>query len=167
MTLQEFFDVISLHPEIIGFYFVALPLTALLAGIFGRGEGHLSPWKYLYSLLVYLATVPGIFALTLNIYFFLFERRPVMETNIYTQILPIVVMLLTLWLIKRNVPFDLIPGFDKISGLIMVTFAILGAMWLLDRLHIFAITIMPFQYVIIFLVVVFIVVRFGMKKMFA
>lgn len=164
MTLQELFDLLSANPELILFYFIAVPLTAYLANIFGRGEGHLSPWKYLYCSLVYLAAIPGIFAVILNIYLFLFERQPILQTNIYTQIIPILVMVLTLWLIKRNVPFELIPGFDKLSGLIMITFTLLGLMWILDRTHIFAVTFLPFQYVIILLLVALVVVRIGWKK---
>lgn len=166
MTLQDFFDTCSQHPEIIGFYFVALPLTAFLASIFGKGEGHLSPWKYLYTVIVYLAMIPGIFAVMLNIYLFLFEQQPIMQSNIYTQILPIIIMVLTLWLVKRNVPFEYVPGFDKISGLVMITSAILAVMWLLDRMHIFAITFLPFHYVIILLIVLFVLARIGMKRMF-
>lgn len=165
MTLQDFFDLCSAHPEIIGFYFVALPLTSFLASIFGKGEGHLSPWKYLYTVLVYFATIPGIFAVLLNIYLFLFERQHIMSTNIYTQILPIIIMILTLWLIRRNVPYEYIPGFDKISGLVMITFGILGVMWLLDRLHIFAITFLPFHYVLLLLVGLFVLARIGLKRM--
>lgn len=167
MTLQDFFDQCSTHPEIVGFYFVALPLTAFLASVLGKGEGHLSPWKYLYSFLVYMATIPGIFAVLLNVYLFLFERQPVMQTNIYTQILPIGVMILTLWLVRRNVPYEYIPGFDKISGLVMITFGILGVMWLLDRLHIFAITFLPFHYVLILLAVLFVLARIGIKRIMA
>ena len=164
MTLQEFFNVLSAHPEILGFYFLAIPLTAFLASIFGKGEGHLTPWKELYCVLVYLACIPGIFAITLNIYLFLFERQPIMETNLFTQVLPILIMILTLWLIKRNVPFNLVPGFDRIGGLMLIVFAVLAIMWFLDRLHIIAITIMPFQYVILFLVLAFVAVRFGVKR---
>ncbi len=165
MTLQEFFDVCSNHPEFIGFYFVALPLTAFLASVFGKGEGHLSPWKYLYTFLVYCATIPGIFAVVLNVYLFLFERQSIMDSNIYTQILPIVIMFFTLWLIKRNVPFEYIPGFNKISGLVMVTFAIIAVMWLLDRTHIFAVTFLPFHYVLLLLVGLFVFARLGLKKL--
>ena len=165
MTLQEFFDVCSNHPEFIGFFFIALPLTAFLAGIFGKGEGHLSPWKYLYSFLVYCATIPGIFAIIFNIYLFLFERQSIMQSNIYTQILPILIMIFTLWLIKRNVPFEYVPGFNKLSGLIMVVFTILTFMWLLDRTHILAVTFLPFHYVILLLIFLFIVARLGLKKL--
>ena len=94
MTLQEFFDACTSNPEIIGFYFVALPLTAFLASVFGKGEGHLSPWKYLYTILVYGATIPGIFAIVLNVYLFLFERQPIMQSNLYTQVVPVMVMVL-------------------------------------------------------------------------
>ena len=164
MTLQEFFDTLSAHPEILGFYYLAVPLTAFLASIFGKGEGHLTPWKEMYCVLVYLACIPGIFAITLNIYLFLFERQPIMETNLYTQVLPLLVMILTLWLIKRNVPFELIPGFDRIGGLLLIVFAVLAVMWLLDRLHIIAITFMPFHYVVLLLVGAFIAVRYGVKR---
>ena len=167
MTLQQFFDLLSANPSIILFYFLAMPLTAFLASVFGKGEGHLTPWKQLYCFLVFAAAIPGIFAIILNVYLFLFERQPIMQSNIYTQILPILIMFLTFWLIRRNVPFELIPGFDRLTGLLSVVIAVLGAMWLLDRLHIIAFTYMPFHYVLILLGAIFIAVRVGVKKVFA
>ena len=116
MTLGDFLKALSDNPSIVCFLFVAVPLTALLASIFGKNEGAKTPWKELYTVLVYMTSVPGIFAITLNIYLFLFERQPIMETNIFTQILPILSMLLTLWLVRRNVSFDDIPGFDKLGA---------------------------------------------------
>lgn len=166
MTLQAFFDLLSNNPQIIIFYFVAIPLTAYLAGIFGRGEGHLSPWKYLYCLLVYLAAIPGIFAINLNIYLFLFERQSILQTNLYTQILPVLVMFVTLWLVRRNVPFELVPGFDRLSGLMLIIFTLLGLMWILDRTHIIAITIIPFYYVLLLILAAIIAIRVGFKKAF-
>lgn len=167
MTLQQFFDLISENPAFVLFYFLALPLTAFLASIFGKGEGHLTPWKQLYCFLMFSAAIPGIFAFILNIYLFLFEQQPIMQTNIYTQILPILIMVLTFWLIRKNVPFELIPGFDRLSGLLMIVMAVLAVMWFLDRLNIIAFTYMPFHYVILLLVGAFVAVRFGVKKAFA
>ena len=167
MTLADFFNLLSNNPTFILFYFLALPLTAYLSSIFGKGEGHLTPWKQLYCFIVFAAAIPGIFAVILNIYLFLFERQPIMETNIYTQILPILIMVLTLWLVRRNVPFELIPGFDRLSGLLMIVLAVLAVMWLLDRMHIIAFTYMPFHYVLILLVAAFVGVRYGAKKLLA
>jgi len=114
MTLQEFFDLLSAHPEVIIFFFASLPLTAFLASVFGKGEGHLTPWKQLYCVLTFAAAIPGVFALILNIYLFLFEQQPIMETNIYTQILPILIMILTFWLIRRNIhAFSLCIDFPR------------------------------------------------------
>ena len=165
MTLGEFFQACSDTPAILIFYVVAVPLTALLALIFGKNEGHLSPWKYLYAALIYLACVPGIFAITLSIYLFLFERFDVMDTNIYTQILPIVSMFLTLAIVKRNVSLDAIPGFEKLSGLMLLIAIIMTGMWILDRTHIISITYIPFIWVIVLLAVVFITARFAILKL--
>lgn len=166
MTLQEFFRYLGDNPAYILFFFGMLPATALLSGILGKGEGHLSPWKYLYATLVYLACVPGIFAVTLNIYLFLFERRSVMEMDIYSQILPVLSMVLTLFLIKNNVSLDKVPGFGKLSGLIMMITATLGLMWILDRTRIWVISFVRFEVVILIFVVLLVLVRLGWAAFF-
>ncbi len=152
MTLGQFFDAISQQPTIVLFYFFALPFTAFLAIVFGSGEGHQSPWKYLYTLLVYLACIPGIFSLTLNAYMFLFERQPVMNTNLFTQILPVLCMLVTLWLIKRNVSLREVPGFDTIGNLFLIITVLISMMWILEKTNIFVFTYMPFyQFILLFI----------------
>ena len=165
MTLGEFFDWIGGKPALILFYFIGIPVIALLAGMFSRGEGHLSPWKYLYSTLIYLVCVPGIFAVTLSIYLFLFERRPIMDTNVYTQILPVISMIATIIIIKRQVDLDLVPGFDKLSGLIIIIASLLGLMWIIDKTHIYSITFMPFYVVVLILIAGFFVIRLGFRRL--
>jgi len=167
MTLGEFLSFCSNDPSLILFYFLCLPLTAFLAALFGKGEGHLSPWKYLYSVLMYLACVPGIFAVTLNIYTFLFERKSIMDLNIYSQILPVIIMIFTLAIIKKNVRFELIPGFDKLGGLLIVVGGVITAMWFLDKTRIVVFSYMPVYMVFVILIVMFILIRIGVKKIFA
>lgn len=165
MTLGEFFDWISSKPVLILFYFLSIPLLAILAGVFSKGEGHLSPWKYLYSTLIYMVCIPGIFAVTLSIYFFLFERIPIMDTNLYTQILPILSMIATILIIKKQVSLDLVPGFDKISGLILIIAAMMSLMWVIDKTRIYSITFMPFYVVVLILIAGFFVIRMGLSKL--
>lgn len=166
MTLGEFFNALSENPSIVCFLFVAVPLTALLASIFGKNEGAKSPWKELYTILVYITSIPGIFAITLNVYLFLFERQPILETNIFTQIFPILSMVVTLWLVRRNVSFEDIPGFDKLGGLILIIAALIILMWILEKTHIYAITIIPFSYFIFMFVILLVIIRFGWKRMY-
>ena len=165
MTLGEFFTWTSQHPSLFFVYFLGVPLIALLAGLFSKGEGHLSPWKYLYSVLIYMVSLPGIFAVTLSIYFFLFERRSIMDTNLLTQVLPVLSMAATILLIKKQVDLDLVPGFDKISGLILIIASLMALMWIIDKTHIYSITFMPFYVVVLILIAGFLVIRLGLKRL--
>lgn len=167
MTLAELFDKIGQNPNFVIFYFLIIPITAFLAGFLGKNEGHLSPWKYLYSALIYLVSVPGIFAVALNIYFFLFQRGDVMQSDVYLQILPIIVMLVTIVLIRKNVSLDAIPGFDKISGLWFMLFATMFLMWLLEKIHIVVFSYLPFQYLLGVFVVLFALIYLGWRKFVA
>ena len=167
MTLKEFFDALTNDPTYVIFYFAIIPIAAFLAGILGKGEGHISPWKYLYSTLIYFICVPGIFAITVSIYQFLFERRSIWEADVFVQVLPVISMVVTLLIIRRNVDLDLIPGFDKLGGLVTVITASLAIMWFIDRLRIIAFTYIRFELVILFLIGLIVLIRFGWKKAFS
>lgn len=166
MTLQELFNMLAANPAYVIFYFAIIPFAAFLAGVLGKGEGHISPWNYLYSTLIYLVSIPGIFAITLNIYLFLFERRSVMETDLFTQVLPIISMVGTILLIRRNVDLDHVPGFNKLSGLIMMISTVLALMWIVDRTRILVFSYIPFVYVLLIFSGLLILFHFGWKKLF-
>lgn len=147
------------------FLFTAVPLTAFLVSIFGREEGSKSPWKELYTILIYPTSIPGIFAISLKAYLFLFERRPIMETNIFTQIAPILSTFVTLWLIRKNVRFDDIPCFDKLGGLMMILSAPILFMWIFEKTNILVITFILFHFFVLAFVILLILIRFGWKKL--
>lgn len=168
MTLREFFDYLGAHPLTVVGFFLLIPLIALLAGWIGRGEGHLSPWRYLYSLLVYAVCIPGIFSITLSVYLFLFERGgSIMNLNLLTQVAPALSMILTLGIIRRNTPFESIPGFGKLSSLMMTIGAVFVLMYLLDRTHLIAFVSVPVQYLVLIVVGLLVVLRFGFKQLIA
>jgi len=74
-------------------------------------------------------------------------------------------MVVTILLIKRQVDLDLVPGFDKISGLILIIATLMTLMWIIDKTHIYSITFMPFYVVILILIAGFFVIRLGLRKM--
>ena len=164
MTLGQFFELCSDQKELVLMYFTMLPFTAALALWMGKGEGHLTPWKYLYTFLIYGVCIPGVFAVTLSIYKFLFERSSIMDANIFTQVVPVVSMFLTLGLIKSNVKLDLVPGFGKISSLMFMITIILALMWILEKTSIWVFTFMPFFQFLLLLAGIFILIRFLFKK---
>ena len=166
MTLQDLFNLVAENPKYVVFYFAILPLAALLAGALDNDRGHVLPWNYIYSFLIYAVSVPGLFALTLNVYQFLFERTRVMDVDLILQVLPIVSMVMTLLIIRRNVDLDYIPGFDKLSGLLMIITAVLGLMWLADRTRIIAFMRLRWEVAILIFAGLLLLIRFGYQRSF-
>jgi len=121
MTIRELTELAGKQPWLLVATFVALPLLAWTLGrIHGRGNGGGTPWKYIYSILVYLVCVPGMFAAILTAYALFFTRENLLDVNLLVYVLPLVSMIATLVFIRKNVSFDLIPGFDRLSGLMMM-----------------------------------------------
>lgn len=165
MTLRELFDYLSLHPAGVISFFLVLPLAALLAGWMGKGEAHESPWKYFYSTLVFLCCVPGIFAMTLAAYLFLFERGgSIFNLNLLTQVLPVFSMIATLAAVRRNTSFSQIPGFNKLSDLALMILAVFMLMFLIDRTRIVAWVNIPFYWLFAIVAVLLVSIRFGLKR---
>ncbi len=167
MTLREFLDYIGDAPGLAIAFLILIPFTALIAMVLGKGEGHIAPWKYLYSVLIYLICIPGIFGIALSIYLFLFEKQSIFDMDMYTQVFPVISMGATLLLIGKNVSLDKIPGFGKMGGLIMMIISIFAIMWFLDRVRLFVFSYMPIQYLLLIFLVILVVVRISWSKMFS
>lgn len=165
MTLAEFFDLLASNPRYLLAYFFLIPVAALIGTIIGRGEESETVWQYFYAFLIYLVAIPGIFAVTLSIYLFFFERRSIFDTDVFTQILPVLSMIATLLIIRRTVVLDSIPGFGKISGLVMMIMVTLISMWFMEKTRFFVFSYLPIQYVFLILVGLLIVFRLGWSKM--
>lgn len=164
MTLQEFLGYLGAHPGAVAGYFASLPLFAWIIGAIDRDRGHAAPWSYFYSGIIYLSSVPGIFALALNVYLFLFERRSVMDMDLIAQVLPILSMILCLAIIRRNVDLAYVPGFEKLSGLLLILTAVIALMWLADRTQIIAFIRMRFEAVVLVFLAIFLLMRWGIRR---
>lgn len=122
MTSREFIAWVSALPSwVILAVFVAPPAGVKLLG-YGHGpeNGSASPWKYAYALLVYWVCIPGVLVAVVAAYMLFFTSENFLDQNILIYILPVASMVVTLVWIKKNVAFDDIPGFDRLSGLIVV-----------------------------------------------
>ncbi|MBK8405391.1 MAG: hypothetical protein IPL25_15355 [Saprospiraceae bacterium] len=165
MTLQQFFDMIQANPNFSLYFFLGIPAIALVLGWITEPDSSQSPWNYLFAVLVYAICIPGIFAVTLNIYFFFWERRSIMDTQLMIQFFPILSMVVTIAIIRRFVNLDDVPGFDKLTGFMLIIGVILTLMWVLDRTHIYAISFMPFYIVLLVIVGGILLIRYGLKQL--
>lgn len=165
MTLSQFFEWIQQHPTYVLYFYGAVLLLTLGLNSVSEQKSHLYPWNWLYSLIIYLVSIPGIFAITLNVYFFLFEKRSIMDAELLLQFLPVMMMIIILYYIRKNVDLDYIPGFEKLYGLIWIIAILMSLMWVVDRTHLYAISVVPFYYVLILLIGGIVAMRYFTRKL--
>ena len=121
MTTREFIGMAGQQWVVLLAMFLVPPVAAWWCGVaHGSGCGGNTPWKYCYSVLVYLTCVPGTFAAVITGYTLFFTRENLLDVNPLVYFLPIVSMVATLVLIHKNVAFDLVPGFDRLEGLMVM-----------------------------------------------
>ena len=118
-------------------WLAGLPVLALLLGfLHRRGGGNDAPWKYLYSTLVYATCTPGTFGAIVTLYLVLFAGENLLDVNALVTIGPIVSMAITLAIAGRNVEFGPLPGFGRLSGLMVVLALTFGILFALSRTRI-------------------------------
>ncbi|MEL6945254.1 MAG: hypothetical protein AAFO82_21590 [Bacteroidota bacterium] len=126
-----------------------------------------SPWKYMYSTLIYAACIPGIFATMLVFYTLFFENKSLLEVNLFIYFLPIISMFAVLLILSRKLQLEHIPGFDKISGLVFMIVAASMVIFLLSRMRIWTVFIGSIWHLLGLFAVLLIVFRIGFKRLFA
>ncbi len=121
MTINDLIKMANGHLPALLIFFVAPPVIAWICGrIHGPGNGANAPWKYIYSVLVYMVCIPGLFASVLTGYELFFRRADLLNVNLAIYVLPIASMIVTLIFIHKTVNFENVPGFDRISGLMVM-----------------------------------------------
>jgi hypothetical protein len=128
MTIQELLHDLGRYPWALLGVFVSVPVLTWAAGrLHDREQGGATPWKYLYATLVYVSCIPGLFAAVVTAYAVFFTSANLLDVNALVYLLPVVSMVVTLILLRKNVDLDAVPGFHRISGmmtLVGVSFAI-------------------------------------------
>lgn len=131
MTGRELVALLGSNPTLLGIVLGApLVVAAVLGFVHKRGNGGNAPWKYLYSVLIYAACIPGMLSAVLTGYTIFLSRENLMDQNVLVYVAPIIAMTVTLMIVRKNVDFAAVPGFDRIWGLmtmIAMTFAIVLA----------------------------------------
>jgi hypothetical protein len=166
MTLRDAFEALSGQPTLLFLLLMAVPTGAFLINLWsGETAEDIWKWRYVYSTLVYTACIPGVFALTLNVYLFFFERQSIWDVNLALEVLPILTMVATLMLIRRKIPFNYLPGFGRLSGFLLLIAALMGLLWIIDRTRIYAVSYIPISYVVIGFVALLLVIRYAWSRL--
>ncbi|MCC7429970.1 hypothetical protein IT568_03915 [bacterium] len=128
MNLNDLIAFSGSYSKFLTVVFVLTPLFAFVYGkVHSKGNGTNFPHKFVYSFLVYFTCVPGIFSSVLIVYSIFFLKTNLLQVNFFVYFLPVLSMIFSLAIIKKNVELDFVPGFDRLVGLctlLSMTFAV-------------------------------------------
>ncbi|MGA1825745.1 MAG: hypothetical protein ACMUIP_13905 [bacterium] len=120
MSVNDFLRLLSTYKLGLLIYFIGTPLLTFLLGLAYRPEGTLTSMDYIFSILVYMAGIPGIASASLIFYALLITRRNMLEVNVLIYFLPIISMGAVYYLIGRKTDFKRLPCFGRLSGLMLM-----------------------------------------------
>jgi hypothetical protein len=137
MTVRELILWLGRNPTWLVGFLAALPALGLILPLFhGKHKGNLNPWRYVYSLITYLTCLPGMLAAILIGYSLFFSRENLLDANFLVYFGPPISMLATLMLLSKQVRFDALPGFDRLSGLMILIGGSCAIVLLISKLFI-------------------------------
>lgn len=136
MTLRELIQQWGQHPQAFFLFFGGLPVLALLGFLMPKPMRFATGTRWVYSGLLHLSCIPGMFALALLAYTLFFVRENLLDVNLMVYFLPPLSMGLTLGLVHAQIPFALVPGFDRLSGLMGLMGLVFLGLLLLNKLFV-------------------------------
>lgn len=167
MTTRDFIDMTGQYPRILIAIFVLPPVMAWFCGlVHGKDRGGTAPWKYFYSILVYLVCVPGLFASVLTAYTLFINKENLLDANTLVYFAPIVSMIVTLVFIGRNVSFDDVPGFERLSGLMVMMGCTFAIVLFIDRMHVLLWFTASMATLFLLALIVFLLLMLGSRMLF-
>jgi hypothetical protein len=168
MTVRDLVQLADRNPLVLVGVFVLLPLAAWVCGLLhDKGRGGTAPWRYVYSVLVYMACVPGLLSAVLTAYTLFFTRENLLDTSLLTHFVPIVSMIVTLAIIRSGVSFDDVPGFDRLSGLMVMIGCCFGLALAIQKTRIWVVFGGSLQSLIVLSVAIFALLKWWSHMLFS
>ena len=165
MTVEQIINQLGNYPSIILSYFGIMLGVSLLGLLLVKERNFKSPINYLYGGLVYLVAIPGLLSVILLLYSFFFLNTNILQLDIVTYYVPIVFMIATLLIIKKTIPLKRIPGFDRLSGLVMLILSAFIITYVLQRMMFGVFFIGSFTYLIAFFGLILLGLKIGWNKL--
>jgi len=159
MTVQNLLNWFSANPNLVLVYFIIVFAISLIGLLFVTPKNFKTPINYLYSILIYAVTIPGLLTLVLLLYRFFFLKTNLLHLDVITNFVPLIGMVITLIVIKKTIPMSLIPGFGKLSGLFIIIIITFIITYLLQKMFFGVFFVGKIQYLIVF----FLALLFGLK----
>lgn len=127
MTIRELINTAQSHSVLITALFILIPFfTWSLKYLHGWNGARKKQWRRVYTLLVYLACIPGSFSLVLTFYTLFFTSESLLDANLLVYAMPIASMIVTILLMQKAIDIYEVPGFGRLAGLMIMLFVSMG-----------------------------------------
>lgn len=164
MTIRDLLFVLTDHQFIILGYFILLLISTLvLAAIVSKSN--INYLKYVASVLVYGVCIPGIFSTMITFYMFFILRADIMQLNIIVYLLPILFMISILIIMNKRIGMKLIPGFGKLSALMILIGLSFLLVFVIQRTYFGVVFMGGFLQLLITFAVLFLMLKYAWYKL--
>lgn len=135
MTVNEFLQYLIQFQLHIAAVLVGIPLFCALLNQTQTKATERKPIHYVYSAAIFATAIPGLFAAIIVFYSMFFIKANMLNSNVILHFLPIISMIATFLIVGRRVGFDILPGFQRLSGLMILLSIVCLVVFFLYRLR--------------------------------
>ena len=146
-------------------FFAVLPLLALCFSFLYKRAARNAFIESVFSAIIYLSAIPGVFACILIFYLLFFTRTNLLNVDIVFSFLPIVSMGLVFGIIGKNASFDDLPGFGRLTGLMLLIAIVSGVTLAIYKLRIFVGFFASIEALVGIAIAVFVLFKIGLAKL--
>ena len=165
MTVNQFLAYLAEHQWLVAAVLLGIPLFCALLNQTQQRATARTPIHYLYSAAVFTTAIPGLFAAIVVFYSMFFIRTNLLDANLVLYFLPLVSMAATLLIVKRRVGFDILPGFDRLAGLMILLGVVCLVLFFLYRLRFVIGFFASIEQLLVAGVAIYVLAKFGMSKL--
>jgi hypothetical protein len=165
LTINELIKIASRYPEWVTAYFILPPLIAWLITLLIRSTDSINGLtKIIFSSIIYAVSIPGLLSILLVGYSLFIGGQSLLQVNFLIYFLPVISMVFSILLIKRKVDLDILPGFDRLSGLMSIMLITFIIIIIIYKTRIFIGFISSFQSFVVVGIILFIILKIASKK---
>ena len=166
LTIDDLIRAAGQHAWLLMGLFVVPPLLTALIGLVHRTpeRGAHTPYRHLYCGLIYSVAFPGMMAAALTGYGMFFLRADLRSVPILLYFVPIASMVGTWALMRRQVDLDSVPGFQRLSALMLGMALCFVVAFVVNRLFFGVLFLGSLWGLLIVAVVIFVVFRTTFRR---
>ena len=165
MTVNDFLAYLEQYQLWVAAGLLAIPVLCALLNQTQQKATERTGIHYIYSAAVFSTSIPGLFSAIILFYSLFFAKVNLLEVNMVLYFLPLITMVATLLVVKRRVGFDILPGFDRLAGLMILLGLTCLVLFLLYRLRFVIGFFGSMEQLLIFGAVIYGLVKYAMAKL--